>query len=123
MNFSRKISQILLLASLPAIMWLYYNQAANWHYHVLSNGMIVEHAHPFANKPKPGTPFQQHQHSDLEYSILAELSNALVLVVALMAIAALNMRPKPRHATLPAPVFVASPRLLNRPLRAPPLIA
>lgn len=62
-------------------MWLFFNQVAFWHYHILDNGIVVEHAHPFKNSPKQGTPYQSHQHSDFEYTILAQVSNITTLLL------------------------------------------
>ncbi len=73
--------KLLLLIALPAILWLYYNQAANWHYHMSSKGILIEHAHPFNKSQLPGSPFPNHQHTDLEYSILAQISQLASLLV------------------------------------------
>jgi hypothetical protein len=84
MNHIRKIKKLILLIAMPLVLWLFFNQAAYWHFHITGNGFIVEHAHPFKNNTQTGTPFQKHQHSDFEYSILAQLSNIFSILVILM---------------------------------------
>ncbi len=86
MQAIRKIKKIALLITLPLVMWLFFNQVAFWHYHILENGVVVEHAHPFKNSTLPGTPYQQHQHSDFEYSLLAQLSIITGLLVLLLVL-------------------------------------
>lgn len=120
MRLRQIFSQLLLIMSLPAILALQYNQVANWHYHVLSNGMVVEHAHPFQNKQQKGTPFQQHQHSDAEIALLTVLSNVLPLIVSFLVLAGLLL-----PVALPAirrghvEIFPA-PLLITNQFRGPP---
>lgn len=107
---------------IPAMFLLFHNRVSNWHYHLLHNGMIVEHAHPFSNSREPGTPYQNHQHSDKEYQVLAQLYNALTwLVVLALAMGGLLMRHARKPIGMPALVFVTEPSLTSRTLRAPPL--
>lgn len=86
MDRIRKIKKVVLLLALPLVMWLFFNQAAFWHYHIVGNGVVVEHSHPYKNHTLPGTPFQKHHHSDFEYSILAQLSNILTLIIFFFAL-------------------------------------
>lgn len=43
------------------------------HVHVLDNGKIIRHAHPF-NKSDEGSPLNQHKHSTCEFSTLHAFS-------------------------------------------------
>jgi hypothetical protein len=54
-------------------MVLLVNNSIFQHVHVLDNGKIVRHAHPF-NKTDEGTPLNQHKHSTCEFSTLQSLS-------------------------------------------------
>ena len=80
MNFVRKYKLVFLTVLLPAIFCLYFNQAFNGHYHKLSNGEIVYHAHPFQHQSNNKSPFENHRHSESGYAILALLSNPFVLL-------------------------------------------
>lgn len=80
MNFVRKNKYIFLAILLPAILYLYYNTAANGHYHKLSDGEIVCHAHPFQHQTSKDSPFENHHHSNFEYSILTQISNPFSLL-------------------------------------------
>jgi hypothetical protein len=86
MNHIRKIKKLILLIAMPLVLWLFFNQAAYWHFHITGHGIIVEHAHPFKNNTQPGTPFQKHHHSDFEYSILAQLSHIASILVVLLVL-------------------------------------
>ncbi len=68
-----EISRVVLLLSLPATLWLISNHYINKHYHVLDNGEVVSHAHPYQSSND--TPFQDHDHCDFDYSILAQISS------------------------------------------------
>jgi hypothetical protein len=121
MHLTRKIGRFIILLSLPAVMFLFHNQLANWHYHLLDNGMVVEHSHPYS-KPKSGSPFQQHSHSDLEYTILAQLSNILPLLVLLFFLAFTFESLKNAIGQKPLRIFFYSSYLSCNPLRGPPAL-
>jgi hypothetical protein len=115
------IKKLLLLIALPAILWLYFNQAANWHYHMSNKGILIEHAHPYTKSNVPGYPFPNHNHTDLEYSILAQISQvASLLVFALLLTIMIPFVPG-SMATLP--VTNTLPRHLSDSLclRGPPV--
>ena len=105
---------------IPAVMLLYFNQAANWHYHVTDEGIVVQHAHPFANSMIPGTPYQDHEHSDFEYLVLAQLMHTLGLVVMLLVLLGLWLDQQPRKAILPQRIHPATPFPDPNPTRGPP---
>jgi len=69
-----RIKKIALFITLPLVLWLFYNQAANWHFHLLENGDVVEHAHPYQNSGKSDSPFQDHHHTEFEFSVLSLIS-------------------------------------------------
>lgn len=86
MNFVKRNKFVFLTILLPAIFCLYFNQAFNGHYHKLSNGEIIYHAHPFQHQNNNKSPFENHRHSESEYIILALLSNPLVLLGTFLVI-------------------------------------
>ena len=71
------------IITIPIVLLLFYNQAANWHLHKLPNGILVEHAHPYTNNSSSESPFQNHQHSSLEIHILAIISSFVGLAIVL----------------------------------------
>ena len=93
---------------IPAVIFLYFNQAANWHYHITEDGFIVEHAHPFANNMIPGTPFQDHEHSDAEYLFLAEMMHSLGFVLVVLFLLGLLLQTKRSPSLLPIPAFLSN---------------
>ncbi len=62
-----------MLLFLPATLWLISNNYINRHYHILSSGEIIAHSHPYSNCSQ--SPVQDHDHTDLEYTILAQIAS------------------------------------------------
>lgn len=110
------MSFILILFTLA----LFFNNAANWHFHKLPNGVVIEHAHPYATFPSSETPWEEHQHSDLEYLILDTVYHAaLILIIVYAGLTVFERKKAP--AVLFKPAYVISNRYTELPfLRAPP---
>jgi hypothetical protein len=102
---------------------LFHNRVSNWHYHILHNGIVVEHSHPYSNAKKTGTPFQNHRHTDSEFLMLAELSNALTLLVVALVVAGMMLERTTQHSMLASPDFVFKPHCSSNLLRAPPVFS
>lgn len=122
MTFQKGIYRNILWILIPMVFALFYNQAANWHLHVLNNGLVVEHAHPYQEDQIPGTPYQQHQHSAFEYLALAQISNLVTLLVVVAALLALSPARKLLRANLPSPRYFEQFQGSLSLLRAPPSI-
>ena len=112
---------IWILIALPAVLLLFHNQAANWHYHITSQGIIIEHAHPFTNSMIPDTPFQDHQHSDFEYLVLAQMMLATALIALVLVLLGLLFNNQQRKTPLPLPVCLTGPDPGQITPRGPPL--
>lgn len=84
MDSNKKIQKIILLITLPVVLLLFFNQIAFRHYHILDNGLVIEHSHPYKNNPIKGSPFQKHNHTDFEYSILAQISQITGFLLLLL---------------------------------------
>jgi hypothetical protein len=108
---------------IPAMVLLFHNRVSNWHFHVLHNGMVVEHSHPYSDSKKDGTPYQNHPHSDSEFLMLAQLSNALTLLVVALVVAGMLLETITRQTSLQHVIFLAGPRAAANPLRGPPIIS
>ncbi len=113
----RPVSFLLVLLTLA----LFYNNAANWHFHKLPNGIVVEHAHPYAKFPSSENPYQQHQHSDLEYLILDTIFHAAFIIA--LVFAGLRIFPGKPFARAILPVHAINNRYASFPLlRGPPSV-
>jgi len=64
MPFRRFLKYGLLLV-LPAYFLVLRNSMLNRHTHVLPNGLVITHAHPF-NLPKGDKPINEHTHTQTE---------------------------------------------------------
>ena len=75
----RKIKKYLIALLIPAILFLFFNNISNKHYHILSDGTVIQHAHPFKNS-NSNSPFQNHKHSKTEFAFLTAINNVVTLV-------------------------------------------
>lgn len=66
--FKKAISYLIIVL----MVMLIANRAIYVHSHVLSNGVVVTHAHPFS-KDKSNNSSPNHQHSSYEFLILHQL--------------------------------------------------
>ena len=114
----RLLSYLLILS----VMALFHNNFANWHYHKLPNGIVVEHAHPFNKAASdPNFPFQRHKHSDIEYLILDLVySIGLIIIFLLTGLLIFLNRQNITRVLLPVPVYSSNNQTLPL-LRAPPV--
>ncbi|WP_159521423.1 hypothetical protein [Sunxiuqinia indica] len=60
----RKYIKVFILLVLPVYLILLVNSISNMHVHLLSNGVVIQHAHPFDREGESKLP---HQHSHAEY--------------------------------------------------------
>jgi hypothetical protein len=103
------------------IIALFYNNAVNWHFHKLPNGIIVEHAHPYAKFPSSEYPYQQHQHSELEYLILDTVFHAAFIIA--LVFSGLRLFPGKPVVRDIKPVYIINNRYSAFPfLRGPPAV-
>lgn len=56
---------------LPATIALFFNNQTNKHVHVLPNGQIITHSHPFSKDSHDG----KHTHTAKEFSLFASVFN------------------------------------------------
>lgn len=82
MEWIKNRNKLLIILGLLLVVWLNHNQVTNWHYHILNNGSVVMHAHPYKSSSIPDTPYQKHHHSSFEYLVLSVLFNTIPLLVA-----------------------------------------
>ena len=74
----KRTLSILLIVAMAALM---INRVVYTHIHVLYNGSVVTHAHPFS-KSTEGNPDSSHQHSNTELFLLDQLHNLILFVSA-----------------------------------------
>ncbi len=66
---------------------LIVNKVIFLHIHILDNGTIIEHAHPY-NKSKDREPFKSHHHSDAQFLIFEQLKILFLSIFATPALIA-----------------------------------
>ena len=76
MIFLKNISKLLIVAYIPLVLMLFINSTVNKHQHILANGQIVIHAHPY-KLLQSETSGQNHNHSKEELAFFALISDPL----------------------------------------------
>ncbi|MCU0473777.1 MAG: hypothetical protein MUC93_10500 [Bacteroidales bacterium] len=72
----RNIARIIVPVLLAVTLCFLTNTTINQHFHKLSSGIVIKHAHPF-DKENTGNPFQKHQHSSSELVLLDQMYNTV----------------------------------------------
>ena len=79
----RKIGKFIIPVLMVIVVYFVANATSNQHYHKLSSGLIVKHAHPY-EKGKIGNPFQEHHHTSSEFFLLDHLYNIVYWICLLV---------------------------------------
>lgn len=79
MNFfkNRYVLKVFSLIGLSIILLNILNISLYTHSHVLADGEIITHAHPFDGS---NDPLNSHEHTSLEYLVLSVFDNAIIAV-------------------------------------------
>ena len=85
MSVLRKI-RFLALILIPAILWISYNNAANWHLHKLKYGFLTSHAHVYERSAESDKPLQDHKHTSREMILLNQVFESLFICFSLIII-------------------------------------
>ncbi len=79
--FRHRLKRTLPILLIVAMVALMINRVVYAHIHVLHNGSVVTHAHPFSKSPE-GNPDSSHQHSNTELFLLDQLHTLILFVSA-----------------------------------------
>jgi hypothetical protein len=85
MRFFQKIKALVVFLLIFATYLLFSNSVVNQHSHLLVNGEIITHAHPFIADKNNHTPFQSHKHNEGILCILDLISNPIVIITGFLA--------------------------------------
>ncbi len=77
-NFINKSLSLILIVQ---CFWLFQNAAVNEHSHLLNNGTIITHSHPYVPDTNNKTPFQSHRHTAIDFFVINSITNVLSLVL------------------------------------------
>lgn len=106
-----KIARIIIPAFLLVVMCFITNATINQHFHKLSTGIVVNHAHPFdKSSSKTGTPFQEHHHDSSEL-VLLELISVSPFRLYLLIILLISLPVVYRAITIRIPILYKAPEL------------
>ena len=114
------IKKAFLLLALPFVMWLSFSHVAFWHSHVLENGIVIQHSHPLNGFPAPGTPFQQHSHTDLELIILSQIGHFTGVLIFLLLLGSIYLKIIEKYNGSKSIGFLKPIYLYGSYLRGPP---
>ena len=93
------------------------NKAVFMHTHKLSDGTVIEHAHPF-NKTNDTTPYKSHHHSKAELLFFQNLD--ILLQIVFFTFALLTLVKKVKYTFYIKPRHTLSCIILHKG-RAPPI--
>lgn len=96
MQKTRNISKIIFLLISPVVFLLFFNTAYNMHQHILPNGQIIEHAHPY-HSDSSSTPFQHHHHSHNQFTFLSLIYNPLSLTLFFVVLISVSVLPRQKE--------------------------
>ena len=115
LNTWKQLTGILMIAVMLILM---VNNMAYIHVHVLADGSMVNHAHPFSKKGEPGKG-TDHTHSS--HSIQFFMNLQVLFLVGLMAFGILIPASRTQRNFSYTPAFIPSLRR-ERAGRAPPVM-
>lgn len=118
---ARSRQHIWIYIAIPAVMLLYYNKAANWHYHMTEAGFLIEHAHPFTAS-NSGKPYQDHDHTDAELFFFAQIMQLTEFLFVALLILGLFLRSQQFSLGKYRPNYLAIPAKGPNPTRGPPTL-
>lgn len=84
----RLLKSLFVLLLLGILGYALSNQITNKHAHMLADGTIIQHAHPY-QKSNDAAPFKKHHHSSWEYVLIDQVNtNLLVFLAAILLLSA-----------------------------------
>jgi hypothetical protein len=72
---SNYISIFLKLLLLVLFIGYYSSITMFYHAHILANGIVITHSHPFKSPVNNKSPFQSHSHSSTAYNLIDQLNH------------------------------------------------
>lgn len=90
-KFSNITTQLIAISLIVVVGLLIANKGIYFHSHMLADGRIVSHAHPY-NKTDDSTPFKQHQHTNSEFLILSQLEVLFFLAFLVFTISVISKK-------------------------------
>ncbi len=101
------------------ILFSVYNEVANGHTHILDNGQVEVHAHPFTNGDSSNN--SEHEHSDVNFHLIKSITHSTYIIAfILLAIALINKIFRKKIAVYISPILENSTTTIFK-LRGPPL--
>lgn len=74
-------NKCLVIILIPAICWLFTSALVFQHSHILANGDVITHSHPYTPN-KNHSPFQSHKHSSESLFSIGQISHPHALTVS-----------------------------------------
>ncbi len=116
------MKRVLFILMIFPVCFVMFNNAAYKHQHILSDGQVIEHAHPFQPCSSNGGDGSGHQHTKSEILLYSIISDSPVIVMLMpLFLAVFRFRESDLKISVPRKDFSNAP-VLFKPLRAPPCI-
>jgi len=113
---NKLLHRLFALAMIPVMGLVFHNYHANWHYHGLSNGLVIKHAHPVPDR----TDAANHTHSKSEFFRLEQLYQAISSTLVALVLALILFFLSNRVISKPPVANVSNGHNLFSNIRGPP---
>ncbi len=80
MELIKRYNKLFFILLFPAVCWLFFNAIYYRHYHQMSSGIIISHAHPY-DKGCASAPYASHEHSEDEFLLYDIISHTALLFI------------------------------------------
>jgi len=114
-KFKKAIVSAVCLLFMLSLLVIY----SNFHFHIINNGFLIFHSHPYDKTHNNSSPIKSHPHSPLELLFYFSLVNIDGIVFFLLAILTLTILIK-YLSNFSVRIVYKNPTYLFSPLRAPP---
>lgn len=81
MELIKKYQKFILVILFPALCWLFFNAVYNRHFHELSSGIIISHAHPYDKTQDCSSPYASHSHTEDEFLLYDIISDTILFIL------------------------------------------
>ncbi len=79
MKLARQMSKNIGIVLILAFVCFIINSSANGHFHQLTNGSKIFHAHPYDKQHDKNSPEKSHHHTNFEFFILELITSSVFL--------------------------------------------
>jgi uncharacterized membrane protein len=112
--------KLIAIIIIPSLLWISYNNSANWHFHRLEFGLLTSHSHIYDRSKDAGSPIKDHKHDKRELLCLDQIFHALMVWCSLSLILLILYSKRETAFILPSDFKPGLDPLFIQNVRGPP---